>query len=166
MISPEILRRYPFFGGLNHDQLVVLARSAHEETVEAGHYFFHESDQLDKLYLIVEGSAAVIIEVPTEGAHQTVANQYNRELQTTDIVINAVGPGEVFAVSSLMPPYTATAGTRATTPCRVAIFDSTTLRQAFEDDCQLGYRMVQKVAQTLRERLQGLRLESLAQMIG
>jgi CRP-like cAMP-binding protein len=166
MISPEILRRYPFFGGLDHDQLVTLASSAHEESVEEDHYFFHESDPLEYLYLIVEGSAAVVIEIPTEGAHQTVADQYARQLKTTDIVISALGPGEVFSISSLMPPYTATAGTRATTPCRVAAFNAAHLRQAFEDDCRLGYLMSQKAAQALRERLQGLRMESLSQIVG
>ena len=131
MISPELLRRYPFFGGLKHEQLVSLAKVASEETVEAGYYFFHEGNKLDCLHLILEGAVAVFLEVPADGAHQTVANQYNRQLQTTEVVISAIGPGEVFGVSALIPPPVATASAKATTPCRVAAFNCHELLEIF-----------------------------------
>lgn len=162
MISPELLRRYPFFSGLNHEQLVSLAKVASEETVEVGHYFFHEGDQLDCLYLILEGAVAVVLEVPADGAHQTVANQYNRQLQTTEVVISAIGPGEVFGVSALIPPPVATASAKATTPCRVAAFNCRELLQTFAKDCGFGYLMVQKIAHIFRGRLHDMRIESLA----
>jgi hypothetical protein len=37
MVSPELIRRYPFFAGLDYDQLVKLAKVAQEYKVEAGH---------------------------------------------------------------------------------------------------------------------------------
>ncbi len=164
MISPELLRRYPFFGGLNHDQLVALAKVGSEEAVDAGHYFFHERDQLDHLYLILEGAVAVVIEIPAENTHQTVADQYNRQLHTTDVVISAIGPGEVFGISALIPPPVASAGAKATTPCRVVAFNSQELLQIFAQDCAFGYIMTQKIAQIFRGRLHDMRIESLAQV--
>jgi CRP-like cAMP-binding protein len=116
MISPEVIRRYPFFSGLKHDQIVALAKLASEETAAAGHYFFHEGEILDKLYLILEGAVAVVMEIPEDGAKQSVADQYTRKLQTTDVVISAVGPGEVFGISSLVPPHSAMAGARQPRP--------------------------------------------------
>ncbi len=64
MISPELIRRYPFFSGLEHEQIVALANVASEFKAETDHYFFHEGDMLDNLYLLVEGAAAIVIEVP------------------------------------------------------------------------------------------------------
>jgi CRP-like cAMP-binding protein len=164
MISPELLRRYPFFGGLSHKQIVVLAKVASEAKVDAGHYFFHGEDHLDKLYLVLEGVVAVVIEIPEEGAHQPVADQFERKLKTTDVVISAIGPGEVFGVSALIPPPVATASAKATTPCRVAAFDCSALLKTFTEDCQFGYLMTQKLAQIYRNRLHALRVESLAQI--
>jgi CRP/FNR family cyclic AMP-dependent transcriptional regulator len=162
MISIELIRRYPFFAGLNHDQLVALAKVANEVAVETEHYFFHEGDELESIYLVLQGSAAVVIEVPDREVEQKLSGQLTGKLQTKDVVISAVGPGEVFAWSALVPPYRATAGVKATTPCRVITFDRKALLTAFEDDCRFGYLMMQKTAQVVRDRLQGLRIESLA----
>jgi CRP/FNR family cyclic AMP-dependent transcriptional regulator len=161
MISIELIRRYPFFAGLNHDQLVALAKVANEVAVETEHYFFHEGDELESIYLVLQGSAAVVIEVPDREVEQKLSGQLTGKLQTKDVVISAVGPGEAFAWSALVPPHKATAGVKATTPCRVIAFNCQELRTAFEDDCRFGYLMMQKTAQVARDRLQGLRIESL-----
>ena len=46
MVSLELLRCYPFFGGLDTDQLNILAKLADEMTVEAEHIFFREGDSV------------------------------------------------------------------------------------------------------------------------
>jgi CRP-like cAMP-binding protein len=166
MISPELLRRYPFFAGLEESQIVSLAQVANEEQVDEGHYFFHEDDKLDTFYLVVEGEVAVIIEVPDQTVEQKVSGQLMGELQTKDIVISTVGPGEVFAWSGLVPPHEATGAAKANSACRVVAFDGVQLRQKFEEDCQFGYVMMQKAAQVSRGRLRDLRIESLASLIG
>ena len=164
MISPELIRRYPFFAGLEEDQIVSLAQVANEETVEPGHYFFHEEDELDTFYLVMEGEVAVTIEVPDQAVEQKVSGQLTGELQTKDIVISTVGPGEVFAWSGLVPPHRSTANSKANSACRVVAFDGVQLREKFEKDCRFGYLMMQKAAQVSRGRLRDLRIESLANL--
>lgn len=165
MISPELLRRYPFFSGLSHDQIVVLAQLARESTVDTGHYFFHEGDELDSLYLVVEGVVATVIEVPDQQIEQQVSDQLTRGLKTSDVVITAIGPGEVFGWSSLVPPHQATTGSKTTTPCRVVSFKSQDLLKLFDDDCRFGYLMMQKMAHLVRERLRDMRIESIAHLV-
>ena len=165
MISPELIRRYPFFGGLSHDQIVTLAKVANEISVDAGHYFFHEDDELATLYLVLEGAVAIVLEVPNQAAEQKVSGQLTGELQTRDVVISAVGPGEVFGWSALVPPPHATTGAKATTPCRIVTFDNQELLRAFEDDCQFGYVIMQKMAQVVRDRLRDMRIETLAHLV-
>jgi CRP-like cAMP-binding protein len=105
MISPEVLRRYPFFAGLSHQQIVNLAKVADELSVEADHYFFHEEEDLSNcFYLVLTGAVAIVIEVPDQGAEQKISDQLMGELKTKDIVVSALGPGEVFGWSALVPP--------------------------------------------------------------
>ncbi|NOZ26594.1 MAG: Crp/Fnr family transcriptional regulator [Chloroflexi bacterium] len=147
MISPELIRRYPYFAGFDMDQIVTLAKAADELTVEPGHYFFHEGEELCCFYIVLEGAVAIVIEVPGE---------------EDEVVVSTVGPGEVFAWSGLVPPHTATASAKATTRCRVIAFDCQELRKVFETDCRFGYLMMQKIAQVIRDRLRDTRIQSLA----
>ncbi|MBN1219730.1 MAG: Crp/Fnr family transcriptional regulator [Anaerolineae bacterium] len=164
MISPEVLRRYPFFAGLNYDHLVALAKVAEELVVETDHYFFHEGDSLDHLYLVVEGAVAIVIEVPARDVEHKLAEQFTGDLKTDEIVLSAVGPGEVFGWSALVPPPEVTNSGKATTPCRVIAFDAKELLKIFERDYNFGYLMIQKMAQVVRGRLRDMRTESLAHL--
>ena len=164
MVSPELLRRYPFFAGLEYEHIVKLARVADEERVENGHCFFRECDELESVYLVMEGAVAIVFEVPDQDVEQQVSGQLTGELKTKDVTVSTVGTGDVFGWSGLIPPNTATASAKAITPCRVLSFDSKELLQTFEEDCRFGYIMARKAAQVIRERLRDLRIESLAHL--
>ncbi len=166
MISPELLRRYPFFAGLSHEQIVALAKVAEEVDIEPGYYFFHEGDEVENFYLVVEGEVAIVIEIPAHGAKQTVAEQYARDLKTNDVVTSAVGPGDVFGWSAIISPYKASAGAKSTRACRVVAFDGPDLRDIIQEDCAFGLLLMEKAAQVSRDRLHDLRIESLAHYVG
>lgn len=165
MVSPELLRRYPFFAGLDIDQITELAKVGEELAVEEEHVFFHEGEELDGFYLVVEGEVGIVMALTDRAARHTVSEQFARDLKTKDVVVSTVGEGEVFGWSGLLPPHTATAGAKVLEPGRVVTFDCTVLLPQFEDDCRFGYLMIQKAAQVIRQRLQDIRLESLAQMV-
>ena len=162
MISPELIRRYPFFSGLNFDQITALARVADEVTVETGHYFFHEGDRLRKLFLVMEGKVDVAVSITDRNHVQDVAEQIVGNFITEDVTVSSVRPGQLFAWSALIPPYVSTASAKAVTPNRVLAFDSEDLFKIFEEDRNLGYLMLQKVASVLRQRLRDSRIQSLA----
>ena len=147
MISPELLRRYPIFAGLTMDQMVALAKTAGEKRIETGQYFFREEEDLQALYLLLEGAVAIVIEIPD---------------RKKEIVVSTVGPGEIFGWSSLVPPEKSSATAKATTPCRVITFDSRQMRQVFEEDPRCGYSMMQHIAGVVRDRLNDSHIQSLA----
>jgi CRP-like cAMP-binding protein len=148
MVSPELLRRYAFFGGLEMEHITALAQVAEDLTVDGGAFFFHEDDALDHCYVLLEGEVEVLTEIPEKGI---------------EAVSTVVAEGEMFGWSGLIPPYTATSAARASEqPCRVVAFDCVALRQQFEDDPRFGYLMTQRMAQVMRERISTLRIESLA----
>lgn len=147
MISPELIRRYPFFAGLDAEHLVVLAKSGSELSVGEGHYFFRAEEVMDFLYLVLEGEIAIGIELPE---------------QDREIVSNTVEEGDIFGWTALVPPYNSTASARTVTPCRVVVFDCRELRPILEEDCRFGHEMMKKVAQVIRDQLYSLRIETLA----
>ena len=162
MVSTELLRRYPFFSGLSRDQINTLAKMSEEITIEADQYFFHEEEELNHFYLILEGAAAIIFKLPERDVKHTISDQFSRDLKTRDLVLSTVGSGDVFGWSGLVPPYKATAGVKAITSCRVIAIGSQELVGIFEEDYHFGYLMTQKAAQVIRDRLRDLRIETLA----
>ncbi len=164
MISTELLRRYPFFAGLNADYMANLAKSAVEFSVDEGHCIFHEGDILDHFYLVLEGTVAIVIEVPDRDEVQTLARQLTGNVKNRDVTVSTVRPGNIFGWSALIPPYKSTAGAKAQTPCRVVSFDCEELLPLCDEDHEFGHLMTQKVAQVIRDRLRDMRIESLAEV--
>ena len=144
MISPELVRRYPFFAGLDMHQIKFLAMAATEVDVQEGEYIFREGDAVDHFYIVVEGSVAIVID------------------QEEEAVVSNLGPGDVFAWSGLIAPHKATADAKALTPARLLSFDYDEISRHFEEDQHFGYVMMLKATEVMRNRLQDLRIESLA----
>jgi CRP-like cAMP-binding protein len=151
MVSPELIRRFPFFSNFSMDQIVFLAMQAEEEIYPQDHYFHQEGNELNKIYLITEGEVAVFTKLPQKGR---------------EITLSTLGTGEIFGWSGLVPPYASTAGVKAITPARVITFDANELRKKCEEDAKFGYVMMTKIAQVVRERLNSLRIETLAYIAG
>ena len=147
MVSPELIRRYPYFSGISIGQLNMLANIAEEVEVDAGQYFHHEGDDINKVYIIVEGEISLVTSLPQ---------------QDKEVVINTIGAEEVFGWTSLLPPFTAGAGARANTNCKLIEFKASELREKFEEDYEFGYLMMMKIAQIVRKRLDSIVIETLA----
>jgi CRP-like cAMP-binding protein len=147
MVSPELIRRYPYFSGLSIDRINLLAKIAEEIESEQGQYFHQEDDDIRKVYIIIEGEVTLLTTLPQQGK---------------EIVINTLGTGDVFGWTSLLPPYTAGASAKSGTNCKLIEFDAGDLRTKFEDDYEFGYLMMIKIAQIIRERLDSIVIETLA----
>lgn len=151
MVSPELIRRFPVFSGLTIEQIVSLAKVAEERRFDRDHYFHHEGDELNTFYLLLNGEVAIVSRLP------------ERE---REIILHTLGVGDAFGWSAFVPPYSSTAGAKAVTACDVIMFDAKELRMEFEADYQFGYVMMQKIAMIIRDRLNTLRIETLAYTAG
>ena len=58
----ELLRNIPLFAKLEPSKLKLLAFTSERITYEAGQVLFHQGDVGDAAYIIVEGSASVLVE--------------------------------------------------------------------------------------------------------
>jgi len=165
MVSPELIRRYPFFADLSTEQITVLAQAADEVMVEAEHHFFYEGDELDRFYIVVEGTVGILVDLPDPAVNQPVSRQLTGNLITKETLVTTVGSGELFAWSALVPPHKASSSGKALTPCRVILFDCRELRKSFEEDRQFGYLMTLKATLVIRDRLRAMRIESLSDSV-
>ncbi|MCG8350701.1 MAG: cyclic nucleotide-binding domain-containing protein [Chloroflexales bacterium] len=159
MVSPELLRRYPFFAGLSMDQITSLAMAAEEVEVAPDTYLFREGDELNQFYIVVEGRVALSIGLLERGDRTSVAEV---AVRSREMVVSMVGASQIMAWSALVPPYVATSSGKTLTACRLIAVDCSELRANFEEDAQFGYLMMRKVAQVIRDRLQDMHHESLA----
>ena len=162
MVSNELLRRFPFFAGLSHDHLNTLSKISDEVKTESDHYFFHENEKLNCVYLILEGSVGIVFRLPQRNVQHKISEQFARDLRSEDVIISTLGLGDVFGWSGIIPPFEATAGAKSLTPTKVIAIQGDELAKLFEDDCRFGYLMTQKAAQVIRDRLHSLRIETLA----
>lgn len=148
MVSPEILRRYTFFGFLDHEQLAEIAMLTEEVTVPRNHILFTINDHAEALYFLQTGSIDL---------HYVVVDENLPELRK-DFHIGTINPGEVFSISALIEPHRVTSTAVTTTDCTLLKIDAVKLHQVCEKDPKLARGLQKKVAQTAMERLHATRI--------
>jgi CRP-like cAMP-binding protein len=144
MISPEVLRRYPFFCCLNEEQQKAIAMVTEELSEEVGKELFLEGHPVEALYLLVEGSVDLV---------------YATGDAKDQLLVGEINPGEPFAISAMIEPYTFTATARVAGPSRVLRVDAKALRALCEVDCRMGYLIMKQVAAMALERLHFARVQ-------
>jgi len=146
MVSPELLRRYPFFALLNDEQIKAIALIAEEKSYPKGTLLVKENTNATLLALLLEGDIDLIFSGGGEGA-------------IVNALVGSIAPGEAYGVSSLIEPYKYTATARATMPVKVIEIEGTALRALVEVDRNMGYVMMRNVAIAVLERLRYTQVE-------
>ncbi len=144
MISPELLRRYPYFAGIDEASLREIAMNTDEkQRVPIGTRLFSEGEAVKHLGLIVSGEVNI---------------QYllgNGEMRTVDTLVG----GDLLGFSALIEPYKYTSFGTTTQPTDLVLIDASTLRDLCNRDPQLGYQLTLQVAKLLAHRLEGARVQ-------
>jgi CRP/FNR family cyclic AMP-dependent transcriptional regulator len=152
MISPELLRRYPFFGFLDDAQLRAVAMLAEEEHCAAGETLFDFESPANALYLLVEGGVE----------HSYVFVNHDGLGRHKEFFIGEISPGEIFGLSALIEPYVYSATCRASVSSRVIKIEAAGLRAVCEVDPHLAYALMRQVAKAVMSRLTDTRVQLVA----
>jgi CRP/FNR family transcriptional regulator, cyclic AMP receptor protein len=148
----KTLRRIPWFLDLEDTNLDQLALLATIQTYEPGEILFKEGDPEDFLFILLEGQVVLEIEVPTHGQ----LSFYTAE--TLDII----------GWSSMTPIVRQrTASARATQRSMLLCFQSKLLQQLCDENHDLGYVIMRRLANVVANRLLTSRvhmMELIAQM--
>ena len=148
MVSPELLRRFPFFSGLTDEEIKSIAMISDEETYEANTFIFREGDKAQKMFVLIEGTVDIMVNTDEEGLERETVSTLNH--------------GDVFCWSAVVEPNLLTASAFAATPVIVVAIDGAGLRAMFELDCHLGFRILQKAAVIISSRLKDTRIQMLS----
>ncbi len=144
MISPEILRRYPYFAGVDDATLRQLAMSAEEkQQIPGGTRLFAEGEPAKRLGIIVCGEVNI---------------QYllgNGEMRTVDTLV----AGDLLGFSAVIEPYLYTGFGTTTQRTDLVLLDALKLRELSRNDARLGYQLMLEVAKLLAHRLEGARVQ-------
>jgi CRP-like cAMP-binding protein len=132
-----LVAEQPFFRGLDPTCLQLLTDSAFEMKFEAGQTIFNEGSPANRFYLILAGKVVV----------ESAAKEYGT------IVIQTLGPGDDLGWSWLFSPYYLHLSARALEATRTISFFGTRLRQQCEQDHELGYQLMKRIAEVAIKRL-------------
>ena len=152
MISPELLRRFPFFNFMDDAQLKAVAMIADELTYEKDEPIVDAGKPADHFYFLIDGSVAYYYHVTSE--HDPYYNK--------DYFISDINPGEIFGISALIEPYIFTATMRTDKASRIIQINASALRALCEVDLRLSCGLHRAVAKAAMERLQHTRVQLVA----
>ncbi len=145
MISPELLRRYPFFCCMDEAQQKAIAMISEQVECDKGATLFEEGQQVHALHFLLEGNVDLLY--AGSGSH------------LDQFLVGEISPGEPFGISALIEPYTFTATARVAAPSRILKIDAAALRALCEVDCKMGYSIMRQIAKIALERLHYTRLQ-------
>jgi CRP-like cAMP-binding protein len=148
MVSPEILRLYPFFGFMNHDQLREVAMITSVETFPAGYAIFSMGERANALYLLREGRVDL---------HYIVIDQHDARLRK-DFMVGTINPGELLGLSAVIEPAIMMSSAIAVVPSVLLRIDGTELCKLWEADHDLAFGLQKQVALALKQRLERTRI--------
>jgi len=140
MISPETLRRYPLFAKQSPEMLKEIALLTHKENVDAGFQLFFEGEKANSLYLILEGSVELTMNIGGKG---------ERKIER----LSPLGQGEIVGWSAIVKPHIYTLGAQTDQSSRLVVFDGEKLRMLFDENPISGYHFMNKVAEVIGHRL-------------
>jgi CRP-like cAMP-binding protein len=137
----DLIAQQPFFQGLSTSHLQVLAEAAMEKQFEPGERIFVEGSPANRFYLILQGKVVLGSEAREGGL----------------IPLQTLRPGDDLGWSWLFPPYYLHFSAHAVEPTKVLFFYGTRLREQCEEDHDLGYELMKRVAHVMMQRLQATR---------
>ena len=137
----DVFTQYEFLRGLSERHKMILASGARPFTAEPEQVLAQEGERAHAFFLIRLGHVALESILP--GADS--------------LVIQKVGPGEIFGWSWLVPPHQWQFRCRAIDAVEGLSFDADWLRDLCERDESLGYHLLKQLVIVIAQRLAGTR---------
>jgi CRP-like cAMP-binding protein len=149
MISPELLRRFPFFGFLDETQLKAVAMLSEALGVEKDTTVFETDQFAEALYVLIEGSIDLNYKVIDRDDPKLVK----------EFFISELNPGDIFGLSAIVEPFVHTMTAKVLAPSKVIKIEARGLRALSELDVKLQAGLMKAAAKAAMERLHDTRIQ-------
>ena len=144
MVSPEMLRRYPFFADMDDAWIKAIAMISEEVSTRPDDVLYETGAPSHSLFLLMEGNVETYLLIKDSG-NPTVKKEF---------YMDDINPGEVFGLSSLGESHHHSSSTRVRRAGKVLRINARQLRELCDADPHLGYQIMKQFASTALERLQ------------
>jgi CRP-like cAMP-binding protein len=147
MADKLAMKGVTFFKDFSDEQIAKLAPLAKEEKYPSGSLLYQKGDPARSLYIIEEGKVALFM--TTEMGHNKPPMQ---------VTVDIITKGETMGWSAIVEPYIYTLAARCLDDTKFIAFDAFQLRKLMDEDCALGYKIMQAVAKVISSRLTHTRI--------
>jgi CRP/FNR family transcriptional regulator, cyclic AMP receptor protein len=134
MTPADLLADVDLFGDLTPDERQQLADASTTEELRRGDVLFHEDDDADTLYVVIEGRIAIA----------------KRSIDGRESVVALMEAGDLFGEMSLFEPLGRSAEARALEPSQVLAIGYGPIRQVYERRPELLWGVVELMAGRIR----------------
>lgn len=141
MVSPELLRRFPFFGGLDDEFTNKLAMVTDEITMADGVWLFHEGDKADAFYVVLRGTVQLKARLP------------RAQYADLDLLVE----GEVVGWSAICSPGFYTLSAFTSDGARLLRVDGKAARELMNERPEMGFALMCHLSGEIGKRLTDLR---------
>jgi CRP-like cAMP-binding protein len=147
MTIDDTLRRSEIFLGLDDNELKMISMlpSSKQESYPSGQVIFKAGDEAQKIYILEDGKVNIIMEA-----------QISIKDIPAEVVVDIITRGGVFGWSALVKPHLYVLSAVCQSPCKVTIIDGSELRNLFENNVSIGYKVLQGLSQVINSRFRGL----------
>jgi CRP-like cAMP-binding protein len=141
----RIFEEHRFFKDMRPEHVELIAGCASNVAFHDGEVLFREGDGADTFFVLRQGRIALELEAPGSGP----------------VIIQTCGEGEVVGWSWLVGQHQWHYTGRAVKHTRAIAVDGACLRKKCEENHDLGYELLKRVADIIAHRLEATRLQLL-----
>jgi len=147
MITLEFLENVKVFRELNDDQLTRIQQYCQEAKFSRGDKIFGTGEKPQYLWVVMEGQVTLQWETPGRAT-------------LPESTITRLSESRTFGWSSLVPPYSYSLSAHcATRNCKVMQVDRDALINLFEEDAEIGYKVMLQLLSVVASRFLNLQDE-------
>ena len=147
MVSIVALKEFAFLKDFNDDQLNKLAALASEEKYTAGTQMYQKGDAARCLFLLKEGKIVLFMD-----------NYMGPHKPPMQVTVDMITNGESMGWSAVVDPYIYTLSALCIDDSELIAFDAFGLRKLMDEDCALGFKIMQAVTKIISSRLTHTRI--------
>ena len=156
MGEPELISRLTIFSGISSNLLAQLAQHIEVLECDSGEPVFQEGEEATHLYGVLDGEVDLILIARDENLITDVHEEYTHvetETLEREIIVDSIGPGEVFGWSALTPSGQFTSKAVCSESTRLVAIPAKSLKAVFNDHPQVGYPFMERLADIISKRL-------------
>jgi len=153
-----LLDGFSIFSAVQRDKLSAIAERCKLLEFKSNEVIFHQGDTARNLYGILDGEVELSLlfqdRVLKADVDYEESIQARFEVLEKPIVIETLGPGDVFGWSALVNPRQLTATAKCSKHTRVFSLPADELKAMNDQDPATGYVIIEKLAEVIAQRLQ------------